>query len=97
MPISDFEAMPVNNAGHIVSTAMTKFGTGARASHKASFSSRSEVALEEAEVHLHIQVQRSNGIKDRLDRFVQQGIAKEFASLGSNSDRTVVHANISEQ
>ena len=82
--------------GRIVSAAMPSVGEGPWPSYEASFRGRIEVALRKADANPHIQGWRGNGIRDRLDAFVERGLSAQFESLETKQDRSIIHADFSK-
>jgi hypothetical protein len=94
--ITDFGGVTFDDTGRIVSTAMTSVGAGPWSSYEASFKSRLEVALKKVDANPYIQGWRTNGVRERLDAFVERGIPAQFESLSSKQDRVIIHGDYSE-
>ncbi|CRG87492.1 hypothetical protein PISL3812_04510 [Talaromyces islandicus] len=82
-----------DGAGEVVSTAMTSVGAGPWPTYEASFKGRLEVALQRADKNPYIKGWRANGIRERLDAFVERGVPSQFGSLNSAQERVIVHAD----
>lgn len=80
-----FGGVTFDDTGHIVSTAMTSVGVGPWSSYEASFEGRLEVALQKADANPYIQGWRANGVRGRLDAFVERGVPAQFETLGSKT------------
>ena len=94
--ITGFEGVTFDDAGRIVSTAMTSIGVGPWLSYEASFKGRLELALKEADVNPYIQGWHANGVRNRLDAFAERGVPAQFKFLGSKPDRMIIYADFSE-
>jgi hypothetical protein len=94
--ITSFGGMTFDDNGHIVSSAMTSVGVGPWPTYESSFKGRLEVAIQKADANPYIKGWRSNGVRERLDAFVERGLSAQFEDLDSKQDRVVVHADFSE-
>lgn len=94
--ITGFGGVTFDGNGDIVSTAMTSVGTGPCPTYEASFKSRLEVALQKADKNPYIKGWRANGVRERLDPFVERGVLAQFEDLGSKQDRVIIHADFSK-
>ncbi len=81
--------------GRIISAAMTSVGAGPWPTYESSFKSRLEVALQRADANPYIQGWHANGIRERIDNFVQHGLPSQFRSLQAQ-DKSIVHADFSK-
>ncbi|KAL4908172.1 hypothetical protein BDW74DRAFT_97962 [Aspergillus multicolor] len=88
-----FGSVTFDKDGHIMSTAMTSVGAGPWPAFEASFKGRLEVALAKAEANPYIKGWHANGIRERLNAFVDQGVPAQFESLTSPQDRAIIHAD----
>lgn len=93
--IEGFGGMTFDQVGRIVSTAMTSVGAGPWPSYEASFQGRLEVALQKADANPYIRGWRANGVRERLDAFLERGVPAQFKSLSSKQDKVIVHADFS--
>ncbi|KAI0898664.1 hypothetical protein F4806DRAFT_507438 [Annulohypoxylon nitens] len=91
--ITGFGGVTFDENGQIVSAAMTSVGAGPWLSYESSFKGRLEVALQRADSNPYIQGWRANGIRDRLDAFVQRGVPAQFGSLRAAQDKAIIHAD----
>ncbi|OBT53862.1 hypothetical protein VE04_06560 [Pseudogymnoascus sp. 24MN13] len=79
--------------GQIVSTAMTSVGAGPWTTYESSFKDRLAVALRKADANPYINGWRANGVRERLDAFVERGVTAQFEHLDSKQDRVTIHAD----
>ncbi|TAQ88973.1 hypothetical protein B7494_g2714 [Chlorociboria aeruginascens] len=91
--ITGFGGVTFDDAGNILSAAMTSVGAGPWPSYEASFKGQLEVALKNADGNPYIQGWRANGVRERLDAFVERGIPAQFKFLTSKQDKVIVHAD----
>ncbi|KAF2491602.1 hypothetical protein BU16DRAFT_123227 [Lophium mytilinum] len=91
--ITGFGGVTIDENGRIVSTAMTSVGLGPWPSYEAHFIDRLALALRKADANSYIKGWRANGVRDRLDCFVERGVPAQFESLSSKRDRVIVHAD----
>jgi hypothetical protein len=86
----------VTSDGQIVSAAMTSVGSGPWLSYEDFFRDRLERALQEADSNPYIKGWRANGVRKRLDAFVESGVPAQFKTLESRDDKVIVHADFSK-
>ncbi|XXG94149.1 hypothetical protein Hte_000401 [Hypoxylon texense] len=91
--VTGFGGVTLDENGHIVSAAMTSVGAGPWSSYEDSFKGRLEVALRKADANTYIQGWHANGVRDRLNAFVERGIPSQFKSLKTAQDKTIIHAD----
>lgn len=72
--ITSFGGATFDDNGYIVSAAMTSIGAGPWLSYEDSFKARLKVALRKADANPYIQGWRANGVRERLDAFVECGV-----------------------
>ncbi|WEW59970.1 hypothetical protein PRK78_005452 [Emydomyces testavorans] len=94
--ITGFGGVTFDDAGRIVSAAMPTVGVGPWPSYEASFKGRLEVALKRADANPYIRGWRANGVRERLDAFVEHGVPAQFESLSSKQEKAIVHADFSK-
>ncbi|KAI1779523.1 hypothetical protein F4818DRAFT_143589 [Hypoxylon cercidicola] len=94
--ITGFGGVTFNENGRVVSAAMTSVGAGPWPSYEASFKGRLEVALQKADANPYIQGWHANGIRDRLNAFVNHGVPTQFQSLKTAQDKAIIHADFSK-
>jgi hypothetical protein len=93
--ITGFGGVTFEENGRIVSAAMPTVGQGPWPSYEAFFRGRIEMALQEADANPRIRGWRENGIRDRLDAFVERGLSAQFESLETKQDKSIIHADFS--
>lgn len=91
-----FGGLTFDHTGKIVSSAMTNVGDGPWPTHQASYKGQLETALAEADVGHYIKGWRDNGIRERLDVFIECGLSAQFKSLDLSHYRIITHADFSE-
>lgn len=94
--ITSFGGVTFDAEGHTVSAAMTSVDAGPWPSYEESFKGRIQVALVEADANIFIQGWRANGVRERIDAFVESGLAPQFQSLSFKYQKGIVHADFSE-
>ena len=94
--IEDYGGVTFDNAGRIVSAAMTSVGSGPWPSYETYFSDRLKRALEKADNNRYINGWHANGIRKRLEAFVESGVPAQFRSLESQDGKSIVHADFSK-
>ncbi|KAF2787366.1 hypothetical protein K505DRAFT_343006 [Melanomma pulvis-pyrius CBS 109.77] len=91
--IVEFGGVTFDETGSIVSTAMTSVGAGPWPSYESSFRGRLEVALKKADENPYIKGWHGNGVRERLNAFVDRGMPAQFQTLRSKEEKTIVHAD----
>lgn len=91
-----FGGLTFDGTGSIVSSAMTNVGDGPWPTYQASYKGQLEMALAEADVSHYIEGWRGNGIRERLDAFIERGLPAQFKFLDLSHDRIITHADFSE-
>ncbi|KAF1993926.1 hypothetical protein P154DRAFT_47525 [Amniculicola lignicola CBS 123094] len=91
--IKEYGGVTFNDAGRIVSAAMTSVGSGPWPSYENYFRARLERALEGADCNPYINGWHANGVRKRLEAFIESGVPAQFKSLESKHDKTIVHAD----
>ncbi|KAM7184785.1 Protein kinase-like domain containing protein [Rhypophila sp. PSN 637] len=71
--------------GSIISAPMPSVGAGPWSSLQESYRGRLKVALEKG--------WRLNGLRDRVEDFIERGLPKQFAGFSSPQDRVIIHAD----
>ena len=94
--ITGFGGVTFDDAGRTVSAVMTSVDAGPWPSYEDSFKGRLKVALAKADASPFIKGWRANGIRERLDAFVEHGLPAQFQSLTSKQEKVVVHADFSK-
>ncbi|KAK4170908.1 hypothetical protein QBC36DRAFT_250527 [Triangularia setosa] len=93
--ITGYGGLTFNEVGEIVSAAMPTVGAGPWPSYQASFQYRLGLALKKADSNPYIKGWRANGLRERIDAFVQRGVPAQFESLSDKDDKVVVHCDFS--
>ncbi|KAH7397398.1 kinase-like domain-containing protein [Pyrenochaeta sp. MPI-SDFR-AT-0127] len=91
--IGHYGGVTFDGAGHIVSAATTSVGSGPWALYKDYFRDRLERALRQADSNPYINGWHANGVRKRLDSFVESGIPAQFKALASRDEKIIVHAD----
>ncbi|KAJ5918560.1 hypothetical protein N7466_010552 [Penicillium verhagenii] len=94
--ITHFGGLTFDANGEIISAPMTSTGIGPWSSYEASFKARLEQALREADENQYIQGWHANGVRARLETFVEHGLPSGFEPLDSREQRAIIHADFSE-
>ncbi|KAF7587875.1 hypothetical protein BBP40_006611 [Aspergillus hancockii] len=91
-----FGDVTFDDTGDIVSTAMTSVGAGPWPTYEASYKGQLRVVLKEVDANRYIEGWRANGVRERLDAFVERSVPTQFGSLHSVQDSVIVHADFSD-
>lgn len=94
--ITGFGGLTFDSAGHPVSAVMSSVDAGPWPSYEEYWRARLRAGLEEADANPYIKGWRTNGIRERLEAFVETGVAAKCRSLASKDHRVVVHADLSK-
>ncbi|KAI1196980.1 hypothetical protein F5X97DRAFT_303467 [Nemania serpens] len=91
--ITGWGGVTFDDTGAIVSAPMTSVGAGPWSSLEDSFRDRLQITLDEANANPHLRGWRENGVRARVDAFIERGLSAQFSDLESNEDRIIVHAD----
>jgi hypothetical protein len=91
--ITGYGGVTFDDQENIISGPMTTVGEGPWSTYEESFAAWLRLALQEADKNEYIQGWRANGVRERLERFVADGVPTQFARLTSKSEKCVVHAD----
>ncbi|KAI1126653.1 kinase-like domain-containing protein [Nemania abortiva] len=91
--ITGWGGVTFDDSGAIVSAPMTNVGAGPWTSFEDSYRARLQIALSAADENPHLRGWQDNGIRDRVNAFIQDGLSAQFAHLASKQARTIVHAD----
>lgn len=91
--VTGFGGVTFDEKGCVVSTAMTSVGAGPWPTYEASFKGRLEVALQRADANPYIQGWHSNGVRDRLNAFIKDGVPSQFETLKTAHEKSIIHAD----
>lgn len=94
--ITGWGGVTFDDTGAIVSAPMTSVGAGPWSSLEDSFRDRLQITLDEANANPHLRGWRENGVRARVDAFIERGLSAQFSDLESNEDRIIVHADFSK-
>lgn len=72
---------------------MTSVGAGPWPSLQDSYRARIELALDKADNNPYLQGWRTNGVRGRIQDFLQRGLPQQFSQLPSKDERAIVHAD----
>lgn len=86
----------VFDSGSLVSAPMTVVGAGPWASLEGSFHGRFKEALIKTDASPQLYGWHENGIRDRIDAFVEHGLSGQLTDLVSKQDRCIIHGDFSE-
>ncbi|KAL2071286.1 hypothetical protein VTL71DRAFT_12521 [Oculimacula yallundae] len=92
--ITEFGGVTFNEAGEIVSAAMTTFGAGPWPTYDYAIRGRLKVALETADRNNYIKGWQANNIRSRLDKFIESGLSAQLAPLATKDEKTIVHLDL---
>lgn len=93
--IKGWGGVTFDDDGAIVSAPMTSVGAGPWASLEDSYRGRLKVALNKADQNPHLQGWRPNGVRERVDAFIEHGLPAQFFDLASKQDKTIIHGDFS--
>ena len=93
--IKGWGGVTFDDSSAIVSASMTSVGTGPWHSLEDSFRGRLKVLLTKADKNPYIQGWRANGVRERLDAFIEHGLSAQFSDLMTKQDRAIVHGDFS--
>lgn len=93
--VTGFGGVTFDDAGRIVSAPMPTVGAGPWHSYEAHFKSRLEISLKKAQDNQYINGWEANGLRERLDRFISDGVPAQFHTLSSKADKVLTHGDFS--
>ncbi|KAE9372473.1 hypothetical protein N431DRAFT_439578 [Stipitochalara longipes BDJ] len=91
--IKNFGGLTFDDEGAFVSAGMSSVEGGPWASYEESYSEQFKAALAQADTNPFIPGWRTNGVRERLDTFVESGLAAPFHGLTSQDERVIVHGD----
>lgn len=94
--IENYGGVTFNDADQMVSAAMTSVGSGPWPLYMDYFQDRLQRALQQADSNPYIKGWDANGIRERLEAFVESGVPAQFKALESRDDKAIVHADFSK-
>lgn len=93
--IEQYGGVTFDSAGQIISTAMTSVGSGPWLLYEDYFKDRLDRALQQADSNPYIKGWHANGVRERLNAFVESGVPAQFKDLGCRDAKSIVHADFS--
>ena len=93
--IKGWGGVTFDDSGDVISAPMTSVGAGPWSSFEESFRSRLEVALAKADKNPRLEGWRANGVRARVEAFMEQGLSAQFSDFTSKQDKVIVHADFS--
>ena len=94
--ITGFGGLTFDSAGRIVSSVMTSIDAGPWPSYEEQYKGRLKVALARADANPYIRGWQANGVRKRIDAFVDHGVHAQFRNLASKEEKVLTHADFSE-
>ncbi|KAH8710141.1 kinase-like domain-containing protein [Phaeosphaeriaceae sp. PMI808] len=91
--IEQYGGVTFDSAGQIISTAMTSVGSGPWLLYEDYFKDRLNRALQQADSNPYIKGWHANGVRERLNAFVESGVPAQFKDLGYKDAKSIVHAD----
>ncbi|KAI0429806.1 kinase-like domain-containing protein [Xylaria sp. FL1042] len=91
--IKGWGGVTFDDSGAIVSASLTSVGAGPWSSFEDSYRGRLKIALSKADINPYLQGWRANGVRERVNAFIEHGLAAQFSDLASKHDRTIIHAD----
>ncbi|EJT79678.1 hypothetical protein GGTG_04762 [Gaeumannomyces tritici R3-111a-1] len=91
--IDGFGGLTFDGAGRIVSGPMSNVRAGPWPSYQEYYLERLQKMLADADANPTIQGWRANGVRERIDAFVQKALPGLFASLASKDRKVIVHGD----
>ena len=79
--IKGWGGVTFDDSGVIVSAAMTTVGSGPWSSLQDSYLGRLKVALAKADKNPHLRGWHANGVRERIDAFIERGLPAQFSDL----------------
>lgn len=94
--ITGFGGLTFDSAGRMVSGPMTSVGAGPWPSYEEQNKGRLLGALARADANPYIRGWHANGVRKRIDAFVDHGVPAHFRTLASKEEKVLTHADFSE-
>lgn len=94
--ITQFGGLTFDDEDNIISATMTTTGIGPRPSYEAIFEARLKQALEIADDNFYIKGWHANGVRARLEAFIERGLPASFKRLKSRDEKAIIHADFSK-
>ncbi|CAI7647095.1 unnamed protein product [Penicillium bialowiezense] len=93
--ITKYGGLTFDNENNIISAPMTTTSTGPWPSYEAAFEARLKQALKKTDENSYIRGWHENGVRDRLEAFIERGLPECFKPLESRDDKAIIHADFS--
>lgn len=94
--IQGWGGLTFDDRGAIISALMPTVGAGPWSSLEESYRDRLKVALSRVEENPYLRGWRFNGLRERVEDFIERGLPRQLADLASSQDRAIIHADFSE-
>lgn len=94
--ITGFGGLTFDSAGRIVSGLMTSVDAGPWPSYEEQYKARLKIALAKVDANPYIRGWQANGVRKRIDDFVDHGVTAQFRTLASKEERVLTHGDFSE-
>ncbi|KAF7922733.1 hypothetical protein BELL_0080g00300 [Botrytis elliptica] len=91
--IHGFGGATFNDSGAIVSGPMTSVGAGPWDNFEDCYRGRLKVALTKADKNPYLQGWHVNGIRERIDAFIEHGLPSLFSHFPTKQDKSIIHAD----
>lgn len=91
--IEGWGGLTFDSSGAFVSAPMLSVGAGPWSSLEDSYRGRLKVALGRADENPCLQGWRPNGIRDRVNDFIERSLSAQFSELTLRQDRALIHAD----
>ncbi|KAJ4305549.1 hypothetical protein N0V90_001080 [Kalmusia sp. IMI 367209] len=91
--IEQYGGVTFDSDGQIVSTTMTSVGSGPWLLYEDYFGDRLERALQQADSNPYIKGWHANGMRKRLEAFVESGVPVQLKAIESRDNKAIVHAD----
>lgn len=94
--ITEFGGVAFDDENNIISAVMTTANAGPWSSYQAAFEAQFKQALKTSDESSYIRGWYKNGVRDRLEAFIERGLPECFKSLESRDDKGIIHADFSK-
>ncbi|KAJ5322840.1 hypothetical protein N7452_011129 [Penicillium brevicompactum] len=91
--ITQYGGLTFDDENNIVSSPMTTTSNGPWSSYEAAFEAQLKQALEKADENSYIRGWHENGVRDRLEAFIERGLSEYFKPLESRDEKAIIHAD----
>ena len=94
--ITEFGGLTFDSAGRIVSGLMTIVDAGPWPSYEEQYKGRFRAVLAKVDANPYIRGWQANGVRKRIDAFVDHGVSAHFRTLASKEEKVLTHGDFSE-